>query len=61
MHILIVSQYFWPEQFRINDIALGLKEKGNEVTVLTSIPNYPEGKFFPGYSFFNISDELWNG
>lgn len=61
MRLLIVSQYFWPEQFRINDIALGLKEKGNEVTVLTSIPNYPEGKFFPGYSFFNTSDELWNG
>lgn len=61
MHILIVSQYFWPEQFGINDIALGLKEKGNEVSVLTSIPNYPTGKFFPGYSFFNSSDELWNG
>ena len=61
MHILIVSQYFWPEQFGINDTALGLKEKGNEVSVLTSIPNYPEGKFFPGYTFFNTSDELWNG
>ncbi len=61
MRLLIVSQYFWPEHFRINDIALGLKEKGNEVSVITSIPNYPMGKFFPGYSFFNSSDELWNG
>jgi glycosyltransferase involved in cell wall biosynthesis len=61
MHILIVSQYFWPEQFRINDIAIGLKEKGNEVSVLTSIPNYPTGKFFPGYSFIKSSDEQWNG
>ena len=61
MHILIVSQYFWPENFRINDMALGLKEKGHEVSVLTGIPNYPEGKFFPGYSFFNQSKEVWNG
>lgn len=61
MHILIVSQYFWPETFRINDMALGLKERGHEVTVLTSIPNYPEGQFFPGYSFLKNSDENWNG
>jgi glycosyltransferase involved in cell wall biosynthesis len=61
MHILIVSQYFWPENFRINDIALGLKEKGHEVSVLTGIPNYPEGKFFPGYSFFSQSKDVWNG
>jgi glycosyltransferase involved in cell wall biosynthesis len=61
MNILIVSQYFWPETFGINDIALGLKEKGHEVSVLTGIPNYPEGKFYPGYSFFNISREKWNG
>lgn len=61
MHILIVSQYFWPETFGINDTALGLKEKGHEVSVLTGIPNYPEGKFYPGYSFFKISKEQWNG
>lgn len=61
MHILIVSQYFWPETFRINDMAIGLKERGHEVTVLTSIPNYPEGQFFPGYSFLKNSDENWNG
>ena len=45
MRILIVTQYFWPENFRINDLAVGLKEKGHTVTVLTGIPNYPEGKF----------------
>ena len=61
MRILIVSQYFWPETFRINDMALGLKERGHEVAVLTSIPNYPEGKFFQGYSFFGTSKEIWNG
>ena len=61
MHILIVTQYFWPETFRINDMALGLTERGHEVSVLTSIPNYPEGKFFPGYSYFGPSKERWNG
>lgn len=49
MKILIVSQYFWPENFRVNDIAAGLAEKGHQVTVFTGIPNYPSGKFFPGY------------
>ena len=39
MNILIGSQYFWPEKFRINDLALGLKEKGHEVQILTGIPN----------------------
>ncbi len=52
MRILIVSQYFRPENFRINDLALRLKEKGHEVQILTGIPNYPGGKFFTGYNFF---------
>ena len=52
MNILIVSHYFWPENLRINDLALGLVDKGHFVTVLTGIPNYPEGKFYEGYSFF---------
>jgi glycosyltransferase involved in cell wall biosynthesis len=61
MRILIVTQYFWPESFRINDMAIGLKEKGHEVTVLTGLPNYPEGKYFKGYSFFSKTNEEWNG
>ena len=52
MKILIVSQYFWPENFRINDLAKGLVDKGHQVTVLTGQPNYPGGKLFPGYGFF---------
>ncbi len=61
MRILIVTQYFWPENFKINDLALGLKEKGHEVTVLTAIPNYPKGKFYENYSFWKNNDEEWNG
>lgn len=58
MRILIISQYFWPENFKINDIALGLKEKGHEVVVLTGIPNYPQGSFYEGYNK-NSGDEEW--
>lgn len=52
MRVLIVSQYFHPENFRINQLAVALKENGHKVVVLTGQPNYPSGQFFPGYSFF---------
>lgn len=60
MKILIVTQYFWPENFRINDLALGLCERGNKVDVLTGNPNYPKGEFFEGYGFTNVEKENWN-
>ena len=46
MKILVVSQYFWPENFRVNDLVVGLKDRGHEVTVLTGQPNYPDGEIF---------------
>ena len=49
MHILVVSQYFWPENFRINDLVEELCGRGHDVTVLTGKPNYPDGKVFPDY------------
>lgn len=49
MRILIVSQYYYPEQFQINEIAPGLVKRGHEVTVLCGLPNYPRGILFPGY------------
>lgn len=61
MDILIVAQYFYPESFRINDIATEWVKRGNNVTVLTGIPNYPMGKFFPGYSWTKKRTEQWNG
>lgn len=60
MHILVVSQYFHPESFRINDIASEWVRRGYKVTVLTGIPNYPMGKFFPGYSWRHKRRETWN-
>ena len=52
MKILVVTQYFWPENFRINDLCDALAERGHEVTVYTGLPNYPDGVFFDGYSLF---------
>lgn len=49
MKILIVTQYFYPEQFQINEIAPELVKRGHEVTVLCGIPNYPKGVVFEGY------------
>ena len=47
--ILIVTECFYPEEFKINDVALGWIEKGYEVDVLTLVPTYPQGKVFAGY------------
>lgn len=61
MRILLVTQYFFPENFKSNDIAFELVKRGNEVTVLTGLPNYPEGKIFDGYGFFKKRKENLNG
>ncbi|GAA5361900.1 glycosyltransferase family 4 protein [Streptococcus uberis] len=60
-HILVISQYFYPEQFRINDICKTWVKNGYRVTVVTGIPNYPEGKFYNGYSFNKKRKEMWKG
>jgi hypothetical protein len=57
MKILIVTQYFWSESFRINNLALSLQERSHEVTVLTGMPNYPYGRFFEGYGFLPLFDK----
>lgn len=60
-HILIISQYFFPENFRINEICREWVKKGYKVTVVTGIPNYPEGKFYKGYNFLNKRTENYYG
>ncbi len=47
--LLIVTQHFWPENFRINDIAEGFVRDGIAVDVLCGLPNYPQGEWFDGY------------
>lgn len=61
MRILIVSQYFHPEPFRINDLARGLHDRGHSVTVLTGMPNYPEGRYYDGYGMFRPAEEDFGG
>lgn len=61
MKILLVTQYFYPENFKSNDIALELTERGHEVTVLTGLPNYPEGKIYKNYGFFKRVNENYQG
>jgi len=60
LHILIITQYFYPESFRINDMAKEWINRGYKVTVLTGIPNYPIGKFFSGYNYTHNRRENWN-
>jgi len=61
MKLLVVSQYFWPENFRINAIVESLVNRGIEVEVLTGKPNYPEGKIAPGYRIWGCAREHWKG
>lgn len=61
MNLLIVSQHFWPEPFRISDFASALRVAGCEVTVLTGQPNYPEGRAYRGYSCQKLSEDFHDG
>ena len=60
-HILVITQYFYPEPFRINDMCLEWVNRGYKVTVLTGIPNYPQGEFYEGYSIKENRTENYNG
>lgn len=60
-HILVITQYFYPESFRINDICQEWVKRGYRVTVVTGIPNYPQGEFYEGYDYQHRRNEIWNG
>lgn len=61
MRILLVSQYFAPEVFRINDLAEALRSRGHDLTVLTGQPNYPGGRFFSGHGLLRPWAECRDG
>lgn len=61
MRILLVTQYFYPEVFKSNDLAFELAKRGHHVDALVGIPNYPEGKYFKGYGLFKKRHEVING
>lgn len=61
MRVLIISQYFYPEEFKINDLARELVCRGHHVTVLTGKPNYPKGEYYDGYGYEGIVKENYHG
>lgn len=60
MNILILSQHFWPESFRVNEIAQEFSKQGHQVSVLSGKPNYPLGTIFPGYKAMGFQAELYD-
>ena len=61
MRVLVVTQYYWPETFRITEVVQALRDEGCEVLVLTGQPNYPEGVTFKGYSWWSMETEQHEG
>ena len=61
MNILVVTPHFYPENFRINDFAEEFVRRGHDITVLTAVPDYPDGQFHVGYGIFKQSRELYKG
>lgn len=61
MKILVICQYYYPEPFRLNDICEEMVKRGHEVTVITGVPNYPEGQIYTGYERHAHVDEVING
>ena len=61
MRILVISQYFFPENFRINDLVFSLLKRGHQIEVLTGKPNYPKGDYFSGYSWRGPNKEEIHG
>jgi hypothetical protein len=60
LRILVVTQYFWPESFIINDLVRSLASQGHHVQVLTGKPNYPDGEIFSGYSASGTGSEIYD-
>lgn len=60
MKIMVVCQYYAPEPFRVTDICEELVRRGHEVSVVTGVPNYPEGRIYPGYERGKRKDEVVN-
>ena len=61
LNILIITPHFYPENFRINDFAVEYQKRGHNITVLSSVPNYPAGKFFDGYGIIKNNRENYKG
>lgn len=58
---MIVGQYYWPENFLINDIAENLIKRGHKVTVLTGLPDYTTGTVPREFTHGKRKHEVRNG
>lgn len=61
MNVLIFSQHFWPESFRINEVTLSLRAAGCAVSAFTGQPNYPEGRVFDDYRPWRVQIDRMDG
>jgi len=61
IRLCIFTNHFYPEDFKVNDVAFELSKRGYDVTLVTAIPDYPQGKFYDGYSWFRRRKEIVNG
>ena len=61
MKILLITQYYWPENSIVTDIAESLQQKGNDITVLTGLPNYPQGSIYDDYKKGKNRKQTHNG
>ena len=61
MNILIVSEYFYPDDFRINDIVCELVKMGHQVKVLTGLPDYTTSRIPKEYKWFRRRHEVYHG
>lgn len=64
-HILFITPYFPPEKaapaVRLSETAMHLVKRGYEVTVLTTVPNYPTGIVPSEYRGHVIQQEMLGG
>ena len=61
MKILVFSQYFYPENFRVNTLCAALAARGHSVTTVTAYPQYPLGRIYDGYGFSLPYEKTWRG
>lgn len=61
MKLLVLSQHYWPETFRITEVVRSLRLRGVEVSVLTGQPNYPDGQVFHGHRAWSAGCTVHGG
>ena len=65
MKILVLADNFTPEiaatSFRTHEHARVWIERGHEVTIVTCVPNWPNGRVFPGYKNRLYQEEWIDG